>query len=170
VDRFLSIYLNDHLAGAALGVELARRLQSSNRDSAEFGSALEQVCAEIESDRETLAQVMDRLEIGQSKLKPAVAWLAEKVGRLKLNGQLRGYSPLSRLVELEGLCIGITGKIQLWSALQSTLGPRWAGFDFEQLGRRAAGQLDAVEDLRRRAAALAFSAAPPQAGPNRAAA
>ena len=38
-DRLLAIYLNDHLAGAALGVELARRLRSSNRGDAEFGRA-----------------------------------------------------------------------------------------------------------------------------------
>jgi hypothetical protein len=170
LDRLLSIYLNDHLAGAALGVQLARRLQASNRDSAEFGSALEQVRAEIESDRETLAQVMDRLGVSQGKLKPAAAWLAEKLGRLKLNGQLRGYSPLSRLVELEGLCIGIAGKIELWAALQGSLGPQWEGFDFEQLARRAAAQLDTVEDLHRRAAPLAFTAVPSQPGASRAAA
>ena len=32
------------------------------------------------------------------------------VGRFKLNGQLRGYSPLSRLVELEILMAGIDAK------------------------------------------------------------
>lgn len=164
MDRFLSIYLNDHLAGAALATELARRLRSSNRDSAEFGSALAQVCAEIKGDRETLVSVMDRLEVSQGRLKPAAAWLGEKLGRLKLNGQLRGYSPLSRLVELEGLCILITGKIELWAALSDSLGGQWAGFDFEQLGRRAAGQLAAVEELHRRAASLTFAPPPPQAG------
>jgi hypothetical protein len=162
LDRLLAIYLNDHLAGVALGVELARRLRSSNQESAEFGPRLEQVCSEIEGDRKTLVRVMDRLEVSPSKLKPATAWLAEKLGRLKLNGQLRGYSPLSRVVELEGLCIGITGKIELWGVLRNSLGAQWEDFDFEQLTERAAAQLDAVEDLHRRAAALAFPAVPPQ--------
>ena len=35
--------------------------------------------------------------------KNAGAWALEKVGRLKLNGELTSYSPLSRVVELEGL-------------------------------------------------------------------
>lgn len=155
---FLAIYLNDHLAGSALGVELARRLVSSNRDSAEFGSALEQVRTEIETDRETLERLMEQLQVRRGIVKPAAAWVAEKLGRLKLNGQLHGYSPLSRLVELEGLCLGITGKTELWAALGGTLGPQWQGFDFEQLVQRAIRQREVVEQLHRRAATLALSA------------
>ena len=49
-DRLLGIYLNDHLAGATLGVELARRLRSSNEGEAEFGQPLARLCAEIEAD------------------------------------------------------------------------------------------------------------------------
>ena len=30
-DKLLSIYLNDHLAGATIGVELARRIRARNR-------------------------------------------------------------------------------------------------------------------------------------------
>jgi len=61
VGELLAIYLNDHLAGATAGVELARRLRASNEDDPEFGPALAEVCAEIEADRETLKTVMDRL-------------------------------------------------------------------------------------------------------------
>ena len=43
---------------------------------------------------------MDDLGVG-SRAKDGAAWVAEKLGRLKTNGQLTGYSPLSRLVELE---------------------------------------------------------------------
>jgi hypothetical protein len=60
VGELLAIYLNDRLAGATLGVELARRLRTSN-DDPEFGLALAEVCAEIEADRETLKAAMDRL-------------------------------------------------------------------------------------------------------------
>ena len=65
-------------------------------------------------------------------MKPAVAWIAEKAGRLKLNGQIRGYSPLSRLVELEGLEVGVTGKRSLWQALSRAFldDARLAGFDW----------------------------------------
>jgi hypothetical protein len=38
-EKFLSIYLNDHLAGSAAGVELARRALSNNRGTP-FGGFL----------------------------------------------------------------------------------------------------------------------------------
>jgi hypothetical protein len=155
-NRFLAIYLNDHLAGSTLGVELARRLSSSNEDDGEMSGPLAEIRAEIEADRVTLERVMERLGIGRSIVKPAGAWAAEKLGRLKLNGQLRGYSPLSRLVELELLSIGITGKMQMWRALESTVGARLSGIDFGELAERAARQRSRVGELHLRAAGRAL--------------
>jgi hypothetical protein len=149
----LEIYLNDHLAGATGGVELARRLRGSNEQDPAFGAPLRRVCEEIEADRATLEQVIKRLGYSRSRVKPAGAWVAEKLGRLKLNGQLRGYSPLSRLVELEGLLIGITGKIGLWQVLTELELDQRLGIDLEQLAARAAEQRAAVDDLHRLAAA-----------------
>lgn len=146
-DRLLAIYLNDHLAGAALGVELARRLRSSNRGDPEFGEPLARICAEIEADRETLTQLTERLGIKQDTIKPALARVAERLGRLKPNGQLRGYSPLSRVLELEILSSGIGGKMQLWNALEQSFGDSLDGFDFHSLAERADRQGQKVEDL-----------------------
>jgi hypothetical protein len=154
----LSIYLNDHLAGATLGVELARRLRSSNEGDDEFGPPLRRLCGEIEADKQTLEALMERRGIARHIAKPAAAWVAEKVGRLKLNGQLHGYSPLSRLIELEGLGIGIAGKAELWRALAASLGEESNGVDFAALVARADGQREAVEELHRRAARAAFGA------------
>jgi hypothetical protein len=155
-ERLLAIYLNDHLAGATLGVELVRRLRSSNADDAALGEPVAEICAEIEADRVTLERVMEQLEIRRGFVKPAAAWGAEKLGRFKLNGQLKGYSPLSRLVELELLHVGITGKMQMWKALEHTLGRRVGEFDFGQLAERAARQRGRVEDLHLSAAARAL--------------
>ena len=149
----LEIYLNDHLAGATGGVELARRLRASNSDDAVFGETLSRVCAEIEADRTVLEQVIEGLGYSRSKVKPAAAWVAEKLGRLKLNGQLRGYSRLSRLIELEGLLIGITGKIGLWQTLTELGVGEDLDADLEQLTARAAAQRAAIDDLHRIAAA-----------------
>jgi len=156
-NRLLAIYLNDHLAGATGGVERARRARASNRDEDEFGEALARICTEIEADRETLVSLMDHLEIRRDPLKPAAAWALEKLGRLKLNGQLTGYSPLSRQMELEGLLIGIAGKEQMWRALSQALGKGVGGFDFEELAARAGGQRDAVRQLHLLAAARALA-------------
>lgn len=152
----LAIYLNDHLAGATAGVELARRLRASNEDDREFGPALAEICTEVEADRETLKAVMDRLGVGQGKLKPAAAVLGERLGRLKLNGRLWGYSPLSRLDELELLQIGVVGKRRLWRALEHTHAEDLAGFELGPLAERASEQLRRLEALHLKAAVRAL--------------
>lgn len=146
-NRLLAIYLNDHFAAATLGVELARRLRSSNRGDAEMGEPLARICGEIEADRDTLIQLMSRLDVDRNPVKPALARVAERLGRLKLNGQLRGYSPLSRVIELEGLATGIGAKLQLWNALEQSFGESIDGFDFHALAERADRQGQQVEDL-----------------------
>lgn len=132
-------------------------MRGSNEDDADFGPPLAEVCAEIEADRVTLERLMERLKIRRDPVKPAGAWVAEKLGRLKLNGQLRGYSPLSRVVELEGLAIGIAGKARLWSALERALGSELDEFDFGQLAERALRQRTRVEELHLEAVARALA-------------
>jgi hypothetical protein len=150
--ELLGIYLNDHLAGSAGGVETARRARGSNQGT-EFGAPMAALCAEIESDRETLEAVMKELGVARSRIKPAIGWLGEKLGRLKPNGQLRGYSPLSRVLELEFLLLGITGKLRLWALLAELVGDR-LDTDFVALAERADGQRAKVEDLQAKAARL----------------
>jgi hypothetical protein len=139
VGNLLAIYLNDHLAGATGGVELARRLRASNEGDPEFGPELAEICAEIEADREALVAILDGFDVGSSRLKPLAAVLAERLGRLKLNGRLWGYSPLSRLDELELLQLGVTGKRRLWRALEHTHAGELSGFDLGALADRATG-------------------------------
>ena len=157
-DRLLATYLNDHLAGATAGLELAKRTAASN-EGTEFGDVLARIATEIDEDRETLRALMRALGVSEDPFKKSAAWTAEKLGRLKPNGRIVGYSPLSRLIELEGLALGITGKKGLWKALAHTLvdEPRAADFDFEALALRAESQVADVEPLRLRAAALAFA-------------
>jgi hypothetical protein len=157
--RFLAIYLNDHLAGATLAVELARRLRSSNKDDGEFGQPLSQLCAEIEADRETLERLMEHLEVGRDPVKPTLAKGAEKLGRLKLNGRIWGYSPLSRVLELEVLSGLVGGKMQLWNALEQSFGETLDGFDFHALAARADNQGQRLEDLHLAAAQRALPSA-----------
>jgi hypothetical protein len=152
-DDRLSIYLNDHLAAATAGTNLARRAAGSN-EGTDYGPGLEAVANEIEQDRAALVDVMQRLSVGHDHLKTAVAWGAERAGRLKFNGQLLGYSPLSRLEEIEALSLGVEGKLALWRALRSTQGsdPRLAEVDLDALIDRARSQRRRLERLRTRAA------------------
>ena len=155
-NRFLAIYLNDHLAGATLGVELARRLRSSNQGDPEMGEPLARICLEIEADHDTLVQLMKHLEIDRDQVKPVLAKVAERLGRLKLNGQLFGYSPLSRVLELEVLSGLIGGKMQLWNALEQSFGESLGDFDFHALAARADSQGQRLEDLHLAAAQRAL--------------
>lgn len=151
----LDIYLNDHLAAATGAAELARRSARANRGTG-CGVMLAGLAEEIEQDRRTLAELMQALDVGIDRLKQAAGWSAEKLGRFKLNGQILGYSPLSRLLELEVLALGVTGKQALWRTLQQLERPELARFDLEHLISRAQDQLQRLEAERRTAAALAL--------------
>ena len=153
--KLLSIYLNDHLAGATAGAELARRVAGANRGTP-LGETLADLAAEIAEDREALQGAMSELGIGRDPIKVIAGWTAEKFGRLKLNGQLTGYSPLSRVVELEGLHIGITGKLELWRTLKGTVG-ELRRVDLDDLIKRAESQRRRLAPHRKAAVDVAFA-------------
>jgi hypothetical protein len=157
--KFLSIYLNDHLAGSVTGIELARRTLSSNRRT-QYTDFLEWLVKQIEEDRQSLIRLMERLGIRRDPLKQAGAWSLEKVGRLKLNGRLLGYSPLSRLLEIEGLWMGVNGKLSLWRALVAIadLDARLDAIWLIELEARAEEQLRRLDGHRKLAARDALAA------------
>ena len=156
-DKLLRIYLQDHLAGSTGGVELARRA-SGGAEGTTYGDALAKLADEIEADRRALESIMDKFGFGADRAKNLAFWVAEKAGRLKPNGQLTGASPLSRLVELEGLLTGINGKLSLWRSLLEIAPnePRLDEESLRQLVERGQEQLDIVEGLRDRAAGEAL--------------
>ena len=156
-EKYLAIYLNDHLAGSTVGLDLVKRARGSNG-----GTPYEEVLAtleeEIAEDRSTLREMMSKLGVREDPVKRAGAWTAEKLGRLKLNGQITGYSPLSRLVELEFLYLGITGKLSMWKSLQAAKGERLAGVDLAAMAKRAESQRRRIQTARLRAAEETLSA------------
>jgi hypothetical protein len=162
--KLLGIYLNDHLAGSTVGLELAKRARGSN-EGTEYGDVLARVAADIEEDRDELQRLMDALDVKRDHPKVLAGWVAEKLGRLKPNGQILGYSPLSRLIELEALALGITGKLSLWEALTEVAGEddRLDPAELARLAERARHQRDEVWHVRRRAVEEAFAAQKPVA-------
>jgi hypothetical protein len=156
--KYLATYLNDHLFGATAGGELVRRAAREN-EGAELGAFLAPLADELEADRDALKAIMGELGVKVDRAKVAAGWTAEKVGRLKPNAQLRGYSPLSPLVELEGLLIGIQGKLAMWRALAEVADE--VGLDrarMEELAVRAETQRDDVERHRVQVARSALTA------------
>jgi hypothetical protein len=156
--KYLATYLNDHLLGATAGGELVRRAAGENEGS-ELGAFLARLASEIEADRDALKATMGELGVKVDSLKVAAGWMAEKFGRLKPNAQLRGYSPLSPLVELEALALGINGKLALWRALAEVADE--VGVDrarMQELALRAESQRDDVERHRVQIAREALTA------------
>jgi hypothetical protein len=156
--KYLAIYLNDHLAAAVAGVQLARRTAASNRDTP-YGEPLAQLAREIDEDRHALQDLLKRFGVRGDVIKILASVGAERLGRFKLNGELLRYSPLSRLEELELLSLGVTGKLALWRALRATAAgdPRASGSDFDRLIERATSQRRRIDRLRERAAAEALA-------------
>ena len=154
----LAIYLNDHLAGSTAGRALVNRAAASNRRTA-YGPFLDELAREIAEDRDALLGIMGALNVRVDPIKVAAGWSAEKLGRLKLNGRLRGYSPLSRVVELEALALGVRGKLAGWHTLETLQDERPipASPPLAELVARAERQLEALESHRRRAVAEALT-------------
>jgi hypothetical protein len=153
-----AIYLNDHLAAATVGLELVRRARRANEGTG-YEDFLERLEREVEEDRAELEALMGRVGVGRDRVKIAAGWAAEKMGRLKLNGQLRGYAPLSRVLELEALAAGVEAKLSLWRALRE-LDAAGRGIDDDSLARlidRGRNQLRGLQRLHKRAVAEALA-------------
>lgn len=151
----LGTYLNDHLGGATGGLELARRARASNKDN-EFGELLEDLVDELEEERDGLISMIKEMGYRRDRLKVAGGWLGEKFARLKPNDSVFSYSPLSRLIELEGLTVGVAGKRSMWINLQAA-GVRTDAIDFVALKAQADSQLARLEPLRKKAAIAALA-------------
>jgi hypothetical protein len=162
--KLLRIYMQDHLAGATGGVELARRARGAN-EGTPYGDPLAKLADDIEADRRSLESLMEELGFGPDRAKNIAFWLGEKAGRLKLNGQLKGYSPLSRMIELEGLITAVSAKRSLWRTLRDVaLTDSLPELDADRLARlieRAEQQLETLHELRARAGREAFAGAAP---------
>jgi hypothetical protein len=112
----LSVYLNDHLAGATGGLELFRRAAASHPGAR--GEELARLRDEVEEDRNALKALMHRLGVEENRPMAAIGWVGEKAGRLKPNGYLVRRSPLADVVELEALRVGVHGKLCGWQVLR----------------------------------------------------
>ena len=160
----LESYLNDHLAGSAAAVELVERIRATN-EGTPLAVHLEGLGREIEADRDTLGDVMERLGVVRSTPKQVVGKVMETLSRLRLNERVTGGPEISRLMELETLSLGIEGKVSLWRSLNHVADsrPELAEFDIASLIVRAVGQRSGLEPFRLEAAAGALAPAPDSA-------
>ena len=153
----LSTYLNDHLAGSSLAVEI---LDNVTSEAPSLSGPLNALKAEIEQDREQLKMIMAKQHIKESRVRKTGGWIAAGLAELKLGVDDDSEGHLRRLERLEALAIGIEGKMALWKALDAAArsNAELGGIDYERLTQRAREQRSRVETLRLEAAREALAA------------
>ncbi len=157
-DRWLRIYLTDHLALLVGESELAARCRRSNSRTT-LGEFLLRLDMELKAQHSIVSGVLRRVGGSASRTKETAAWLAEKAGRLKLNGTLLTYSDLSRVVELEALAAGSQMRVHLWETLEEVAkrDTRLEGISCSFFLEQARQHLAEINRLRQRASLDAFA-------------
>jgi hypothetical protein len=148
-ERHIATYLNDHLAGSVVALELLEHLES-DYSGTPLESFFKTLRAEIEADREKLESLMGQLDISESRTRKASAWLTEKVTALKLRLDDPADGDLRLFESLEALSLGIEGKRSLWLALSAVAerSPQMRLLDYPELISRAEEQRTRVEEKR----------------------
>jgi UDP-glucose 4-epimerase len=117
MDRYLfGLYLSDHLTGATAGLERMERMTRAYRDTP-FHAELAEATEQIRAERELYLDLLDLLEVPRRRYRQAAVWLAEKAGRLKLNGRVIERSPMTGVLEAELMRSAVLGKISGWQTL-----------------------------------------------------
>jgi len=159
--ELLAIYVNDHIASAAGGIELVSRMIGVHRGSA-WESGLRGLLDELRQEKSDLEATARALDLPVRQYKQAAVWIAEKASRLKLNGRLLSRSPLSDLVEFEFLASAVRGKrsgfetLRIAAELDSRIDPVLLDSLIEQANR----QFRWLTDVRREVAAQVFGGDP----------
>ena len=157
----MDTYLNDHLAGAMFGAELARQLEAQTAGS-ERARWFSELADQIEADRQTLSELMDRLGTNKNPVKQATTWLAEKFSRVKLTELGSGADELGLFMAIETLALGVEGKACLWRELHDVADryPALRESELDGLIGRADDQRRMLEAERAAAGRRAFAAPP----------
>ncbi len=157
-DDHLATYLNDHLAGSVVALELLEHLEAAHAEDP-LHDFFRELRADITADRDELEALMKTLNIDQSRTRKATAWFAEKFTELKLRFDDPKAGDLLLFESLEALSLGIEGKLGLWIALAATseTAPSLRIADYARLQHRAQEQRDRVEELRIKTALKALT-------------
>jgi hypothetical protein len=142
--KLLAVYLRDHHALLVAARELAGRMSSGPRPDDERAFAQE-LARLARNDLMALETVLTTIGSGHSPARDTGVVVAERLGRLKLNGRIIRRSPLSSVVELEASQLLLQNARALWTGLaELAFGPADA---FER-AQQAERLLAAAEALR----------------------
>jgi hypothetical protein len=146
MNKGLSTYLHDHLAGAAGGIQLVRDLRDQHKDEP-LGQFAGELLAEIEANHEILRGLAKEVSTRSHPLKEAAGWLGEQASRLKLGSHA---GSLGTFEALELLSLGVLGQQALWRALAAIASgnEQLSAVDFDQLIAQTQEQHDKIEVYR----------------------
>jgi hypothetical protein len=110
----LAIYLHDHLAGTTCGLDLVDRIRNHfvREDVGRFAARFRE---DIAADKAELHRLASLFGSTSDVIKDSVAWLSEKVSRIKISDD--DGTGLGLFEALEFLALGVHGKTALWCAL-----------------------------------------------------
>jgi hypothetical protein len=145
-DRAMDLYLNDHLSGAMLGSDLAEQIRKRHEHTS-LGDVMESLASQIEEDRQTLVDLMERMGTSTNPLKQVTGWVAEKASRVKFSGAGSGEPEHGAFMALEALTLGVEGKRSLWKVLKRVQGeyPALTATNLDELLDRADAQHELLE-------------------------
>ena len=153
----LATYLNDHLAGSVMAIELLEHLEEDGGEHPARQRQMRDLRLKIIADQDILRALLDSLSSNESTVKKAGAWVMEKVARAKTRLTKPATGSLGALEAFEILSLGIEGKKGLWKVLAEVMpqppSPQW---NWRELGGDADRQRREVEAWRLQAARMAF--------------
>jgi hypothetical protein len=157
--KAMDVYLNDHLGGATLGANLADQI-ADHAEGTPLADVMTRLQAEIDEDRATLLDLMERMDVSRNPIKQATGWVAEAASRLKFSGAASGDRDHGIFMALESMALGVKGKLSLWRALNEVRAehPPLAAIDLDALIARAQEQYATLERQRLAAARRALGA------------
>lgn len=139
----LPTYMQDHLAGSSGGVSLIGRLVAGSESEAERRE-LREIETEILADKETLLSLMEKVGSRPSRIKNLGSLIGDKLSRPKL----RSGSGDGRILKLEAMIMGVTGKRRLWTSLMTLADAGDTRFDRTQIEELAARADDQIARLK----------------------
>lgn len=164
VDRHaLGIYLNDHLAGSVAGLEAMEHLSDTQKDTP-LGRVMDALLQRANNDQKVLRELLVFIDVPERTTIGTLAWIGEKVSRLKLGSDSDSSNSLMLFEAIEALTLGFYGRRALWHVLAAISGALASRFDFPALARQVEADLDVLEQFRLEAAGQALKAAPSRDG------
>src|SRR5947207_1421992 len=108
-NKHLATYLQDHVAGSVVALELLQHLEKVHAGS-DLRAFFATLRGDIEADRAELDALVERIGASAGTLRAAVAWFGEKATRLKLQMDDSAGGDFRLLEAVELVAVGIEGK------------------------------------------------------------